>query len=300
MLPDGSCPNFKYGSRILDGGREVMDKSKVIVITGASDGIGAAAARSLAKAGHQVVVVGRAPEKTDRIAAELRADSHVADFADLGAVRELAATLQAKYPRIDVLVNNAGGVPSAKSRQVTVDGHEMAFQVNYLAPFLLTTLLLDRLTESKATVISTSSSGNRLGRIDLANLDSEKRYRGVNAYNNTKLALILFTRELDRRYRSQGLSSAAFNPGNIASSFAQQPGDANGWIAQPRIFRRLLLSSPEKGADTLVFLAQGTAGADFPSGEYFVKRKVARVNKQAYDAGLAAQLWDRSVAMTQS
>jgi NAD(P)-dependent dehydrogenase (short-subunit alcohol dehydrogenase family) len=277
-----------------------MDKSKVIVITGASDGIGAAAARSLAKAGHQVVVVGRAPEKTDRIAEELRADSHVADFADLGAVRELAATLQAKYPRIDVLVNNAGGVPSAKSRQVTVDGHEMAFQVNYLAPFLLTTLLLDRLTESKATVISTSSSGNRLGRIDLANLDSEKRYRGVNAYNNTKLALILFTRELDRRYRSQGLSSAAFNPGNIASSFAQQPGDANGWIAQPRIFRRLLLSSPEKGADTLVFLAQGTAGADFPSGEYFVKRKVARVNKQAYDAGLAAQLWDRSVAMTQS
>jgi len=276
-----------------------MDTSKVIVITGASDGIGAAAARSLAKAGHQVVVVGRSPEKTNRIAAELRADSHVADFADLGAVRALAATLQAKYPRIDVLANNAGGVPSAKSRQVTVDGHEMAFQVNYLAPFLLTNLLLDRLTGSKATVISTSSSGNRLGRIDLANLDSEKRYRGVNAYNTTKLALILFTRELDRRYRSQGLASAAFNPGNIASSFAQQPGDANGWIAQPRIFRRLL-STPDKGADTLVFLAQGTPGTDFPSGEYFVKRKVARANKQAYDTGLAAQLWDRSVAMTQS
>jgi NAD(P)-dependent dehydrogenase (short-subunit alcohol dehydrogenase family) len=277
-----------------------MGTSKVIVITGASDGIGAAAARSLAKAGHQVVVVGRSPEKTTRIAAELGADSHLADFADLGAVRELAATLQAKYPRIDVLANNAGGVSAARSRQVTVDGHERTFQVNYLAPFLLTTLLLDRLTESRATVISTSSSGNRLGRVDLADLDSEKRYRGVNAYNNAKLALILFTRELDRRYRSRGLASAAFNPGNIASGFAQQPGDANGWIAQPRIFRRLLLSSPETGVGTLVFLAEGTPGADFPSGEYFVKRKVARANKQSYDTGLAAQLWDRSVTMTQS
>jgi len=93
-----------------------MDTGKVIVITGASDGIGAAAARSLAKAGHQVMVVGRSPEKTNRIAAELGAYGHIADFADLGAVRELAATLQAKYPRIDVLANNAGGVPSAKSR----------------------------------------------------------------------------------------------------------------------------------------------------------------------------------------
>lgn len=273
--------------------------SKVIVITGASDGIGAAAARSLTKAGHQLVVVGRSPEKTNRIAAELRADSHVADFADLGAVRELAVTPQAKYPRIDVLANNAGGVPSARSRQVTVDGHEVAFQVNYLAAFLLTTLLMDRLTESKATVISTSSLGNRLARVDLANLDSQKRYRGVDAYHNAKLALILFTRELDRRYRSRGLASAAFNPGNIASNFAQQPGDANAWIARSPLVRRLLLSSPEKGADTLVFLAQGTAGTDFPSGEYFVKRKVARPNKQAYDTALAAQLWDRSVAMTQ-
>jgi len=276
-----------------------MATSKVIVITGASDGIGAAAARSLVQAGHQVVLVGRSPEKTNRIAAELQADAHVADFADLGAVRALAATLKEEYPRIDVLANNAGRVPPARSRQVSVDGHEMAFQVNYLAPFLLTNLLLDRLTGSKATVISTSSVGNRLARIDLANLDSDKRYRGVNAYNNAKLALILFTRELDRRYRSQGLTSAAFNPGNIASNFAQQPGDANGWIARSPLVRRLLLSSPEKGADTLVFLAEGSAGTDFPSGEYFVKRKAARANKQVYDATLAAQLWDRSVAMTQ-
>jgi NAD(P)-dependent dehydrogenase (short-subunit alcohol dehydrogenase family) len=276
-----------------------MGTSKVIVITGASDGIGAAAARSLARAGHQVVVVGRSPEKTNRIAAQLRADSHVADFADLGAVRALADTLQAKYPRIDVLANNAGGVSAARSRQVTIDGHERTFQVNYLAPFLLTTRLLDTLTESRATVISTSSVGNRLGRIDLTDLDSDKRYSGVHAYNDAKLAQILFTRELDRRYRPQGLASVAFGPGlAVASNFAKQPGDANGRIARSALVR-LLASSPETGADTLVFLAEGTPGADFPSGEYFVKRKVARANKRAYDAGLAAQLWDRSVAMTQ-
>jgi NAD(P)-dependent dehydrogenase (short-subunit alcohol dehydrogenase family) len=275
-----------------------MVEHKVIVITGASDGIGAAAARSLARAGHQLVVIGRSAEKTHRIAAELQADSQVADFADLDAVRALAAALQARYPRIDVLANNAGGVSSAKTRRLTEDGHEWSFQVNYLAPFLLTTLLLDRLIESRATVINTSSSGNRLGRIDLANLDSEKRYRGVNAYNNAKLAQILFARELDRRYRARGLASVAFNPGNIETNFAQQPGDTNGWIAQSPTLRRLIVSSPETGADTLVHLAQGTPGVDFPSGEYFVKRKVARAKKQAYDADLAAKLWDRSVSLT--
>ena len=273
---------------------------KVIVITGSSDGVGAAAARILAQAGHQIVLVGRSPEKTSRIAAELSADAHIADFADLGAVRALAAALLARYPRIDVLANNAGGVCAAKVRQVTVDGHERTFQVNYLAPFLLTNLLLDRLIESKASVISTSSVGHRMGRIDLGDLgdlDSENHYRGVNAYNNAKLAQVLFTGELDRRYRSRGLASAAFNPGIIASNFAQQPGDANGWIAQSPIVRRLIGASPETGADTLVYLAQGTAGTDFPSGGYFVKRKAARANKQAHDAQLGARLWDRSVSM---
>ena len=270
---------------------------KVIVITGSSDGVGAAAARILAQAGHQIVLVGRSPEKTSRIAAELSADAHIADFADLGAVRTLAAALLARYPRIDVLANNAGGVSAAKVRQVTVDGHEWTFQVNYLAPFLLTNLLLDRLIESKASVISTSSVGHRMGRIDLGDLDSENHYRGVNAYNNAKLAQVLFTGELDRRYRSRGLASAAFNPGIIASNFAQQPGDTNGWIAQSPIVRRLIGASPETGADTLVYLAQGTARTDFTSGGYFVKRMAARANKQAYDAQLGARLWDRSVSM---
>lgn len=262
----------------------------LIVITGASDGVGAAAAAALRDNGHHVVIVGRSPEKTNRVADQLQAERHVVDFADLGAVRELAAKLLAAHPRIDVLANNAGGVFS-NQRQVTQDGHELTFQVNYLAPFLLTELLTDRLIASRATVINTSSSGNRLGRIDLDNLEGERRYRGTNAYSNAKLAQILHAKELDRRFRDQGLSSAAFNPGNIRSNFAQQPGSALAWVAQNSLFRRFLLKTPEQGADTLVHLASTT---DPVNGEYFVNRKVTRANKQAYDTGLAVALWERS------
>ena len=131
---------------------------RTIVITGASDGIGAAAARNLAKAAERVVVVGRSPEKTAAIGAELRADYFVCDFAELSQVRELAAALRSRYPQIDVLVNNAGGI--MRGHELTVDGHEKTFQINHLAPFLLTTELLDVLITSRATIVNTSSAAN--------------------------------------------------------------------------------------------------------------------------------------------
>ncbi|GAB6900193.1 SDR family NAD(P)-dependent oxidoreductase [Kineosporia succinea] len=268
-----------------------MKLARTIVITGASDGVGAAAARELSRQGHQLVLVGRSPEKTDRVADELGAERHVADFSDLGAVRDLAATLLDRHDRIDVLANNAGGV-FGNDRVMTRDGHELTFQVNYLAPFLLTHLLLDRLVSSRATVVNTSSSGNRLGRVDLENLSGEKRFSGTAAYSNAKLMQILHARELDRRYGAAGLRAAGLNPGNIRSNFAQQPGSALAWVAQNRLIRRFLLKTPEQGADTLVFLAAGAS--EFPSGEYFVKRKVTRTNKQAYDAELCRRLWERS------
>jgi NAD(P)-dependent dehydrogenase (short-subunit alcohol dehydrogenase family) len=270
-----------------------MSDSKVIVITGASDGIGAAAAQALRRNGHHVVIVGRSAAKTNQVADELQADRHVVDFADLGAVRDLADRLRADHPRIDVLANNAGGVFS-NERVVTGDGHELTFQVNYLAPFLLTHLLTDRLIESRATVINTSSSGNRLGRVKLDDLEGAV---GTNAYSNAKLEQVLHTQELDHRYRSQGLASVCFNPGNIRSNFAQQPDASLKWVTQNRLVRRFLLLTPEQGADTLVFLAEGTPGTDFPSGKYFVKRKVTRTNKQADDAELKAALWERSLAL---
>src|SRR5512133_564318 len=176
---------------------------RTIVITGASDGIGAAAARALGIAGDRVVIVGRSPQKTEAIAAELGVDHFVADFSRLDEVRTLASDLLKRYPRIDVLANNAGGIMG--DRELTVDGHEKTMQVNHLAPFLLTTLLMDRLLASRAAVINTSSAANRFGRINLDDLDNERKYSANKAYGDAKLANILFTRELHRRYSASGI-----------------------------------------------------------------------------------------------
>jgi NAD(P)-dependent dehydrogenase (short-subunit alcohol dehydrogenase family) len=179
--------------------------AKTIVLTGASDGIGTAAARALVERGNHVVVVGRSVSKTEAIAAELGTDHHVVDFADLAQVRTLADELLAANPTIDVLANNAGGI-FGSTRAVTVDGHELTFQVNYLAPFLLTTLLLERLLESGGTVINTSSVGNRLfGDLDLDDLENVNGYKANKAYGDSKLAQILHAKELDRRYGDRGL-----------------------------------------------------------------------------------------------
>ncbi|MCQ1995666.1 SDR family NAD(P)-dependent oxidoreductase [Arthrobacter sp. zg-Y1171] len=269
---------------------------KTIVITGASDGIGAAAARRLARNGHHVVVVGRSPEKTAAVAKDTGGEYFLADFADLGSVRTLASELLQRYPHIDVLANNAGAV-FGNVRQVTEDGHEMTFQVNYLAPFLLTQLLTDRLIESGGTVINTSSMANRLfGNVDLDDLENENGYNPSKAYGNAKLEQILFTEEFDRRYRSHGATSTAFHPGVIGSSFSSAEGSAMRAVYQSPLLRRLL-PTPEKGARTLVFLAEGTPGTDYPTGKYFVRSKVAKPNKQAGDAALALGLWNRTVAM---
>ncbi|MBO0906910.1 SDR family NAD(P)-dependent oxidoreductase [Arthrobacter sunyaminii] len=273
--------------------------SKTIVITGGSDGVGAAAARRLAADGHHVVVVGRSREKTAAVAKDTGGEFLLADFADLNQVRNLASELLQRYPRIDVLANNAGAI-FGKERQVTGDGHEMTFQVNYLAPFLLTRLLTDRLLESRGTVINTSSIANRLfARVDLDDLESEKNYNPRRAYGNSKLEQILFTEEFDRRYRSHGATSTAFHPGNVASGFSGVRGSAMHALYQTRL-GKLFLTSPEKGARTLVFLAEGTPGEDYPTGKYFERCKVARPNRQARDGALALGLWNRSVAMIES
>ena len=268
--------------------------ARTIIITGASDGIGAAAARELSLAGDHVVIVGRSQAKTAAIAADLGADFYIADFADLAQVRALAAELLERYPRIDVLANNAGGIMG--ERESTVDGHEKTFQVNHLAPFLLTRLLMDRLVESQASVIQTSSAANSLfGNIDIDDLDAEKKYSANKAYGDAKLANILFTMELHRRYRDRGVSTAAFHPGVVATSFATASTSLMRLVYKTPL-KRLLLT-PEQGADTLVWLATTQPGTDWRSGGYYEKRRVAGANRQAYDPELAAGLWARSEAM---
>ncbi|POH73064.1 SDR family NAD(P)-dependent oxidoreductase [Arthrobacter glacialis] len=268
--------------------------SRTVIITGASDGIGAAAAKILAYPGDTLVLVGRSAAKTAAIANELEADYFVADFTELSQVRTLAAQLLAKYPRIDVLVNNAGGIMA--EREVTVDGFEKTFQVNHLAPFLLTNLLLGRLVEDRATVINTSSAANHfMARFDIDDLNAEKKYSHSAAYGNAKLANILFTKELQKRFGDHGVNAAAFHPGVVRSNFAAESTSRSRMVYWG-LMRRFMLS-PEQGADTLVWLATTTPGEDWTPGEYYAKRKVARTNKLAKDEAVAASLWDRSAAM---
>jgi NAD(P)-dependent dehydrogenase (short-subunit alcohol dehydrogenase family) len=266
---------------------------RTIVITGASDGIGAAAARELKSRGEQVVIVGRSPEKTAHVAAELGVPHHVADYASLAQVRRLAAELDAAYPRIDVLANNAGGIFG--HRQLTGDGNELTFQVNHLAGFLLTTLLLPKLVESHAIVIQTASdAARRMARYDPDDLQCERGYSMWRAYGNSKLANILFIRELHRRHHADGISAAAFHPGVVGSNF----GSTSTWST--RLFYNLpflkswFLLSPDRGADTLVWLAEGTPGTTWESGGFYDQMKPAQSWPQASDDHLARRLWDDS------
>lgn len=269
---------------------------KTIVITGASDGIGAAAARQLSAKGEQVVIVGRSEEKTAAVAKQLNAPYHVADYADLAQVRRLADELRAAYPRIDVLANNAGGL---FKQAITKDGFPNTFQVNYLAEFLLTHLLLDRLVESHAKVIQTSSIGARwLGSIEIEDFIHNSSKNPLKAYGDSKLANILFTKELHRRYHSKGINAVAFHPGNIASSFGH-----DFQIVQ-RIYRspigRLLLSKPDEGGSALTWLVEGTPGRTWISGEYYENNELPpawKINRQANDAELARKLWERSAEL---
>lgn len=271
-----------------------MTKSKTMVITGASDGIGAAAARRLSESGHRIAVVGRSAQKTAAVAREIGADHFLADFIELEQVRHLAEELKTAYPRIDVLANNAGGVFGDPTK--TVDGFERTFQINHLAPFLLTRLLMDTLVTSQASVIQTSSTLRPAREIDLDDLNHDKNFSPVRAYTAAKLENVLFTAELHRRFSARGISAASFYPGNVASSFGtQSESKLMRFITTNPITRRLMLISPDRGADTLVWLAEAEPGRDWEPGRYFYKRKPTKPqNDQALDTELAHQFWDRS------
>lgn len=276
-----------------------MSEKKVVIITGASDGIGAAAARRLRANGHTVVVVGRSAEKTRAVADALGADSYIANFRRLDEVAGLAAELDAKYPRIDVLANNAGGVFGKQTK--TPDGFEQTFQINHLAPFLLTRLLLGKLIASKASVIQTSSTVRFAGKIDLDDLNNDHHFNAPHVYSAAKLENILFTSELHRRYHGSGLSAASFYPGNVVTNFASQATNPifrfARFLATKPVTRNLFLT-PEQGADQIVWLAEGRPGKDWESGAYYYKRKASvPANPQALDADLARGLWERSEEM---
>ena len=263
---------------------------KNIVITGASDGIGKAAAKKLHDSGHNVIIVGRSKEKTQKVAEELGAPYHIADYSTLSDVVRLAEELKS-YERIDVLCNNAGGVMA--ERQETADGIEKTFQVNVLGGFLLTRLLIDKLAENRATVIQTSSIAANLFGADFDGEDfqNEKDYSAFKAYGYAKLEDALFTRELNRRYGVQGISAVAFEPGVVRTNFA---AESKGFVkfCYHSPLKYLFTITPNKSVERLVRLATGVPNKDFITGEVYSKNKPMVLKFQDENGEVAKRLWE--------
>ncbi|HET6508643.1 MAG TPA: SDR family NAD(P)-dependent oxidoreductase [Baekduia sp.] len=263
----------------------------VVVITGATRGIGAAAAVELARRGAEVAIVGREAERVRAVAEEARAagsapvHEHVADLLRVSEVRRLAAELLETHPRIDVLANNAGAMFT--SRQVTEDGFERTFALNHMAPFLLTDLLRERLAGGR--VVTTASDAHASGQLDLDDLQFERRpFRAMRVYGTSKLMNILFTRELAQR--APELSASCFHPGVVRTGFGKNDGlmyKIGLTVAGP------FLRTPAKGARSLVWLALDADPAQV-DGAYVEDEKVATPSAAARDDVLAAGLWERT------
>lgn len=271
-----------------------MIKTKTIVITGASDGIGAAAARQLSGKGYRLLLVGRSRQKTEAVARETGGQAFVADFARLDDVRRLAADIQSAVgdDGIDVLANNAGGIFGNPTP--TVDGYEKTMQINHLAPFLLTNLLLPQLQAGRASIINTSSVGHRyFGNIDIDDLDNRKKFNAQKTYGDAKLANVLFTKSLHRHFHAAGINAVAFHPGNVRTNFAADTTSPMRFIYQTML--KAFLISSEKGGANLVWLIEGMPGTTWQSGAYYDERKLTeKVNPQVNDDRLAESLWQRS------
>lgn len=278
-----------------------MTIKRTIVITGGSDGIGAEAARQVRRAqpAARLILVGRSPQKTAAMAREVDAEHFLADYTELDDVRRVAEGIRSSVDRIDVLANNAGGVFG--ERTVTVDGNEKTFQVNVLAPFLLTHLLLDPLREGDGGVINTSSASARIvGKVDIDDLNHERSYTPMRAYGDAKLANILFAFGLDRHHGAEGIQAAAFDPGNVRTSFGAENNDVLTRLLYRTPLSKVALIAPEKGGANLAFFLNGRPGVDWQAGRFYAKTKPAsrrQTNKQAFDDSLIEEFWRRVRAL---
>jgi retinol dehydrogenase-14 len=269
---------------------------RTVLVTGGTGGIGRATATGLATMGAHVAITGRDRERTEGAAREIGAaggaqvDVFVADLSSQTEVRRLADEVLQTYPRIDVLINNVGGYWN--TRHVTPDGFEHTFALNHLAPFLLTSLLLDRLTQSApARVVTVSSNAHTTGQIDFDDLQGEQTYSGSRAYSQSKLANVLFTYELARRLQPNTVTANALHPGVVNTSFgAEDPGSLQRLIIP---FSRPFLKTPEQGAATSIHLASSPDLAQV-TGHYFANSKPERSSKRSYDKATAARLWQVS------
>jgi NAD(P)-dependent dehydrogenase (short-subunit alcohol dehydrogenase family) len=279
-------------------------QDKIVLVTGATSGIGEVTARELARQGAHVIILARNADKAQRTQHAIVAatgNEHVdvvlADLSVLQQVRDVAAELHAKYPRLDVLVNNAGLMFGAE-REVSADGYEMTLATNHLGPFLLTGLLLDLLQKSPAArIVNVASMAYRFSKPTLDDLQSERDYSPVWEYGNTKLWNIMFTQELAQRLRAHGITNVTTNclhPGAVATGYGQQTGGIVGALLS---LARPFMISPEKGAQTSIFLATD-AQAGTVSGGFFSKKKAEPVKSSFNTPVNNRRLWELSEQLT--
>jgi retinol dehydrogenase 12 len=268
---------------------------KVIVMTGGTSGLGRAAAETLAGMGARMVLIARDPARGEATLAALQAKRpdaghgvHLADLSILAEAKRVSAEIAAAEPRIDVLINNAGG--AFAKRRVTKDGLELTFATNHMSYFVLTLGLLARLRGSApARIVNTASMTYASGRLDFGDLQSERNFSGSRAYANSKLCNVLFTRELSRRLEGSGVTANCFHPGFVATRLGHQDGGIESiWgISTAGAL------SPEQGSRTLVYLATAEAVAGV-SGEHFNNCRTERLAATALDSAVALRLWDES------
>ena len=277
------------------------DKKQICLITGATSGIGKSAATILASQRYEMIIVGRNPVKVENVLNEIQEQTGnqsvhglIADFADLQQVRRLADQVKEQFPRLDILINNAGAY--FNRRQRTQYGVEKTFLVNHLSPFLLTNLLLDWLSRSpSARVINVSSNAHEGARLDLDDLNFDRFYFGFWAYGRSKLANILFTYELARKLTNGNITVNALHPGRVGTDIFKTDFSVFGGLFKWMISRVSL--TPEQGADNTVYLA-AAPDVEGVSGKYFVKLEAVPSAPVSYDKVLAKHLWEISEKLT--
>jgi NAD(P)-dependent dehydrogenase (short-subunit alcohol dehydrogenase family) len=274
---------------------------KVVLVTGASAGIGLEASAKLAEIGAELLLVARDRARGERAAAAVASRSPskavslmLCDFASQAQIRALAARVMTTHPRLHVLVNNAGSVNAR--REVTEDGLERTFAVNHLGPFLLTNLLLEALAPSRpARVVTVASAAHRDGTMPFDDLQFERGgYSILRAYARSKLANVLFTTELARRLAGSGVTANCLHPGTVATDiWSHAPRYAQPFLAVAKMF----MSTVEQGAGTIVYLAADPE-VDGQTGGYYERNRKVRPSRLAQDDDLAARLWKHSAALT--
>lgn len=273
-------------------------EGKVCLVTGATGGIGLVTALELARKGARVIGIGRSPDRCSQAARLIHEQTGVesssyliADLSSQAEIRRLAADVKNLTNRLDVLVNNAGGL--FLSRRETVDGLEMTFALNHLAYFLLTNLLLDLVKATAARVVSVASEAHQRGTIAFDDLQARSRYSFWRAYQQSKLANILFTRELARRLEGSGVTANCLHPGYVNTQIFQVEG-VRGWL-----LRRLadaLAIPPERGAETSIYLAT-SPDVQHTTGQYFIRNRPAATSPAARDDAAARRLWQESAVL---